>query len=204
MPEDFLHFNFQQHIPVPSTWQTQGYDQHQYTNVNYPFPFDPPYVPQENPCGLYHRTFDFQPNANKRYLINFEGVDSCLFLYVNQQFIGYSQVSHCTAEFDLTDYLQQGENHLTALVLKWCDGSYLEDQDKFRMSGIFRDVYILEREQNYLQDFFIKTTLSEDLKSAVVNLDIFSASLKMPQQSPIIFLIHKEKNFSIPNRTNSA
>ncbi|MCW9733050.1 DUF4981 domain-containing protein [Avibacterium sp. 20-15] len=173
LPENFLDFSFQQRISVPSTWQTQGYDQHHYTNVNYPFPFDPPYVPQENPCGLYHRTFYLQAKANKRYLINFEGVDSCFFLYVNQTFIGYSQVSHCTAEFDLTDYLCEGENHLTAVVLKWCDGSYLEDQDKFRMSGIFRDVYILEREQNYVQDFFIKTALSADLKSAVVNLAIF-------------------------------
>ena len=79
----------------------------------------------------------------KRYLLNFEGVDSCLFVYVNQQFVGYSQISHCTSEFDITDFLQQGENHLHVLVLKWCDGSYLEDQDKFRMSGIFRDVYLL-------------------------------------------------------------
>ena len=166
LPQDFLHFSFTDKIPVPSNWQNYGYDNHQYTNVNYPFPFDPPYVPIENPCGLYHRVFNVEINAEKRYLLNFEGVDSCLFVYVNQQFVGYSQISHCTSEFDITDFLQQGENHLHVLVLKWCDGSYLEDQDKFRMSGIFRDVYLLERERNYLQDFFIQMQLNQDLTKA--------------------------------------
>ena len=166
LPQDFLHFSFTDKIPVPSNWQNHGYDNHQYTNVNYPFPFDPPYVPIENPCGLYHRVFNIEINAGKRYLLNFEGVDSCLFVYVNQQFVGYSQISHCTSEFDITDFLQQGGNHLHVLVLKWCDGSYLEDQDKFRMSGIFRDVYLLERERNYLQDFFIQTQLNQDLSKA--------------------------------------
>ena len=166
LPQDFLHFSFTDKIPVPSNWQNHGYDNHQYTNVNYPFPFDPPYVPIENPCGLYHRIFNVEINPEKRYFLNFEGVDSCLFVYVNQQLVGYSQISHCTSEFDITDFLQQGENHLHVLVLKWCDGSYLEDQDKFRMSGIFRDVYLLEREKNYLQDFFIQTQLNQDLLKA--------------------------------------
>lgn len=166
LPQDFLRFSFTDKIPVPSNWQNYGYDNHQYTNVNYPFPFDPPYVPIENPCGLYHRVFNIEINAEKRYLLNFEGVDSCLFVYVNQQFAGYSQISHCTSEFDITDFLQQEENHLHVLVLKWCDGSYLEDQDKFRMSGIFRDVYLLARERNYLQDFFIQTQLNQELTKA--------------------------------------
>ncbi|PJG85283.1 glycoside hydrolase family 2 TIM barrel-domain containing protein [Conservatibacter flavescens] len=173
LSKNFLTKPFYQTIPVPSNWQTEGYDEHQYTNVNYPFPFDPPFVPQDNPCGLYHRVFNLDINKDKRYLLNFEGVDSCLFLYVNQQFVGYSQISHCTSEFDISDYLLQGENHLHVVVLKWCDGSYLEDQDKFRMSGIFRDVYLLEREQNYLQDFFIQTQLADDLKSAVLKVETF-------------------------------
>ena len=170
LPQDFLHFSFTDKIPVPSNWQNHGYDNHQYTNVNYPFPFDPPYVPIENPCGLYHRIFNVEINPEKRYLLNFEGVDSCLFVYVNHQFIGYSQISHCTSEFDITDFLQQGENHLHVLVLKWCDGSYLEDQDKFRMSGIFRDVYLLEREKNYLQDFFIQAKLNQELTKAQLHV----------------------------------
>lgn len=178
LSQNFLTKPFYQQIAVPGNWQINGYDNHQYTNVTYPFPFDPPFVPQDNPCGLYHLAFDFSPKAHKRYLLNFEGVDSCLFLYVNRQFVGYSQISHCTSEFDISDYLQQGENHLHVLVLKWCDGSYLEDQDKFRMSGIFRDVYLLEREQNYLQDFHIHTELAEDLKRAVLKVDVFFAQQK--------------------------
>lgn len=172
LPEDFINYSFSTSIPVPSNWQNQGYDQHHYTNIRYPFPFDPPYVPQNTPCGVYQRVFELQLNPKKRYLLNFEGVDSCLFLYVNQQFVGYSQISHCTSEFDVTEFLQNGQNSLSVVVLKWCDGSYLEDQDKFRMSGIFRDVYLLERESNYLQDFFIKTELSDDLKSAVLNVEV--------------------------------
>ena len=170
LPQDFLHFSFTDKIPVPSNWQNHGYDNPQYTNVNYPFPFDPPYVPVENPCGLYHRVFNVEINAEKRYLLNFEGVDICLFVYVNHQFVGYSQISHCTSEFDITDFLQQGKNHLHVLVLKWCDGSYLEDQDKFRMSGIFRDVYLLARERNYLQDFFIKMQFNQELTKAQLHV----------------------------------
>ena len=180
LPQDFLHFSFTDKIPVPSNWQNHGYDNHQYTNVNYPFPFDPPYVPIENPCGLYHRVFNVEINAEKRYLLNFEGVDSCLFVYVNQQFVGYSQISHCTSEFDITDFLQQGENHLHVLVLKWCDGSYLEDQDKFRMSGIFRDVYLLERERNYLQDFFIQTQFNQELTKAQLHVACQFAEREQP------------------------
>ena len=117
-----------------------------YTNIRYPFPFDPPYVPQDNPCGAYLHSFSWHrdPEAPCAFL-NFEGVDSCFYVWLNGNYVGYSQVSHHTAEFDVTDLLQEGENLLAVLVLKWCDGSYLEDQDKFRFSGIFRDVYILKR-----------------------------------------------------------
>ncbi|PJG83069.1 glycoside hydrolase family 2 TIM barrel-domain containing protein [Caviibacterium pharyngocola] len=163
---ELAEITFNHKIPVPSNWQNHGFDHHHYTNINYPFPFDPPYVPQNNPCGVYRRQFQLEKNANKRYLLNFEGVDSCLYLYVNRQFVGFGQISHSTNEFDVTDYLQSGENEIIVQVLKWCVGSYLEDQDKFRMSGIFRDVYLLEREQNYLQDFFIQTELSDDLTQA--------------------------------------
>ena len=180
LPQNFLHISFTDKIPVPSNWQNHGYDNHQYTNVNYPFPFDPPYVPIGNPCGLYHRVFNVEINAEKRYLLNFEGVDSCLFVYVNQQLVGYSQISHCTSEFDITDFLQQGENHLHVLVLKWCDGSYLEDQDKFRMSGIFRDVYLLEREKNYLQDFFIQMQLNQEFTKAQLHIACQFAEREQP------------------------
>ena len=147
-------------IEVPGVWQLQGYDKNQYTNIEYPFPYDPPYVPSENPCGLYTRTFKLpKDTVNRRYFLNFEGVDSCFYLYINGRRTGYSQVSHSTSEFDITSYVNAGENHIAVLVLKWCDGSYLEDQDKFRMSGIFRDVYILTRPENHIRDYFLHTDL---------------------------------------------
>ncbi|MBS9778622.1 MAG: DUF4981 domain-containing protein [Gammaproteobacteria bacterium] len=170
LPGNFLQLPAKDTIFVPSNWQNSGYDYHQYTNTNYPFPFDPPYVPVDNPCGLYQYEFEMDLHTDKHYLINFEGVDSCFYLYLNENFVGYSQVSHATSEFDITEFLNAGNNKLSVVVFKWCDGSYLEDQDKFRMSGIFRDVYILEREKNYLQDFFVHTDLSGDLTSATLNV----------------------------------
>jgi len=150
------------HIKVPGMWQTQGYDYHQYTNVKFPFPVDPPYVPQDNPCGEYIHTFDYHkdPAAPRAYL-NFEGVDSCYYVWLNGTYVGYSQVSHSTSEFDVTDCLVEGCNKLAVLVLKWCDGSYLEDQDKFRMSGIFRDVYLLKRPEVHIRDYSVITTLKD-------------------------------------------
>jgi beta-galactosidase len=105
-------------IPVPSVWQNHGYDRHQYTNVNYPFPFDPPYVPKENPTGVYSRLFSLEKKEGMRYFLNFEGVDSCFYLWVNGAFAGYSQVSHSTHEFDVTEKLVSGENRVTTAVLK--------------------------------------------------------------------------------------
>lgn len=162
-------------IPVPSVWQNHGYDSHQYTNIRYPFPLDPPYVPVENPAGAYVRTFDYSKNADapEAYL-NFEGVDSCYYVWVNGKYVGYSQVSHASAEFRITDYLTEGANTLAVLVLKWCDGSYLEDQDKFRTSGIFRDVYLLERPEATLADYFTTTDIAGDWdapESAAVLID---------------------------------
>lgn len=147
-------------IPVPSVWQNYGHDLHQYTNVNYPFPLDPPYIPHDNPCGIYLRHFTYTPSSQTPHVfLNFEGVDSCFYVWLNGKLVGYSQVSHMTSEFDVTSALVSGENYLAVLVLKWCDGSYLEDQDKFRASGIFRDVYLLERPQVALRDFAINSTL---------------------------------------------
>ena len=149
-------------IKVPGMWQTHGYDYHQYTNVKFPFPVDPPYVPQDNPCGEYITVFDYHKDAAApRAYLNFEGVDSCYYVWLNGVYVGYSQVSHSTSEFDVTDLLVEGSNKLAVLVLKWCDGSYLEDQDKFRMSGIFRDVYLLKRPKEHIRDFTIVTTLKE-------------------------------------------
>ena len=150
-------------IPVPSVWQMHGYDKHQYVNLRYPIPFDPPYVPLENPCGAYLHEFEYEKDdsAPKAYL-NFEGVDSCFYVWLNGKYVGYSQISHCSSEFDVTHFLNEGKNTLAVLVLKWCDGSYLEDQDKFRMSGIFRDVYLLKRPENMIWDYFVKTYINKE------------------------------------------
>ena len=168
--KDYDTENFDE-IQVPSVWQMAGYDTHQYTNIRYPFPFDPPYVPQDIPCGTYAHTFVYHKDENApKAFLNFEGVDSCFYVWINGSYVGYSQVSHMTSEFDITDLLQDGENSIAVLVMKWCDGSYLEDQDKFRMSGIFRDVYILKRPEQAISDYHIKTKIEDML--AKIELDV--------------------------------
>lgn len=158
-------------IPVPGIWQNYGYDSHQYTNTRYPFVMDPPYVPQENPCGAYVHTFEYKKDekAPRAYLV-FEGVDSCFYVWLNGVYVGYSQVSHSTSEFDVTETIKEGKNKLAVLVLKWCDGSYLEDQDKFRMSGIFRDVYLLKRAEQGIFDYFLTTQISETKAEVDISL----------------------------------
>lgn len=174
-PEEGLSFDEEEldSIQVPSCWQNQGYGRHMYTNVRYPFPCDPPYVPDENPCGLYVRHFELEEGGlSARWFLNFEGVDSCFYLWVNGEFAGYSQVSHSTSEFELTQLLQEGDNTVAVLVLQWCDGSYLEDQDKLRMSGIFRDVYLLARPEAFLRDFFVKQSFSADFSAADLSVEL--------------------------------
>ncbi len=138
-------------IPVPSCWQLQGYENPNYSNINYPYPCDPPYVPDDDPCGVYEREFRLEKKWGKVYFV-FEGVASCAYLYVNGTYVGFTQGSHLQAEFDITDYVREGENTVRAKVLKWCCGSYLEDQDFFRYNGIFRDVYILQRPCDHITD----------------------------------------------------
>ena len=162
-------------IQVPSVWQMEGYDTHQYTNIRYPFPFDPPYVPQDIPCGAYAHTFVYHKDENApKAFLNFEGVDSCFYVWINGSYVGYSQVSHMTSEFDVTDVLQDGTNTVAVLVMKWCDGSYLEDQDKFRMSGIFRDVYILKRPKQAISDYHIKTRIEDMLAKVEIEMKFYS------------------------------
>ena len=159
-------------IEVPSCWQSLGYDQLQYTNLNYPFPFDPPYVPAENPVGIYRRTFEAH-TGERTYLV-FEGVSSYFEVEINGEYVGMSKGSHLQSEFDVTDFITDGENTLQVAVYKLCDGSYLEDQDVLRFSGIFRDVYLLRRPMEHLTDFFIHTTPEG---AVVVDLAFRAASL---------------------------
>ena len=145
---------FTDKIPVPSNWQMYGYDRPAYVNVNYPHPVDLPYVPDENPCGVYRRFFEIDDLEKEIYLV-FDGVNSCFYVSINGVEMGYSQGSHCMSEFCITPYLKKGENEIVVKVLKWCDGSYIEDQDFFRLSGIFRDVYLLHREKNHVKDVMV-------------------------------------------------
>ncbi len=163
-------------LPVPMSWQAaigRGYDTPHYTNQKYPFPADPPFIPDDIPCGLYARDI-FVPAsilAEKTVYLNFEGVDSCFYLFVNDNFAAYSQVSHMTSEIDITKYLTAGKNTLKVLVLKWCEASYLEDQDKIRYSGIFREVFLLYREKTHIEDIFIKTDVNKKCTQGVLSAE---------------------------------
>ena len=147
-------------IDVPSCVQCRGYDYIQYINYSYPFPFNPPYVPEENPCFHYRKTFEI--NDIKNLFLIFEGVDSSFYVYINNKFVGYSQISHSKSEFNITNFVCEGKNTVDVFVLKWCSSSYLEDQDKFRFSGIFRDVYLLNRPNNYIWDYKMETVKEQD------------------------------------------
>lgn len=157
-------------IFVPGNIQMYGYDKPHYTNANYPYPLDPPYVPTVNPCGLYVREFIYEDTNHLPYLI-FEGVDSCFYVWLNGAFVGYSQVSHATSEFNLKKYIKPGKNRLAVLVLKWCDGSYLEDQDMWRLTGIFREVYLLKRSQTHIRDIYVHPQLSNDYRYGFLTIE---------------------------------
>ncbi|MBN1647507.1 MAG: DUF4981 domain-containing protein [Spirochaetales bacterium] len=204
--EDFLQAAFEDSIDVPAVWQLQGYGRPMYVNVRYPIPYDPPFVPDENPAGLYRRSFSVSLKDHFEQLLNFEGVDSCFYLYINNQFAGYSQVTHMTSEFNITPYLADGENTITVMVLKWCDGTYLECQDKWRLSGIIRDVYLLERPLKRLRSYRIGTKVDEGANRAevVVRLDsntavtaeLYDNGQKLPAGRPAAAGIIK---FAIPS-----
>lgn len=143
-------------VKVPSTWQRTGYDAPAYINCPYAFDDKPPYVPEEQPVGVYRKSFDVE-NTDKVYILSFLGVISCLDLYVNGQFVGYSEGAHNTAEFDITKYIVKGENEILAIVHKWSNGTFLECQDMFRENGIFRDVLLYEMPETYLYDVYYRT-----------------------------------------------
>ena len=159
-------------IPVPSNWQMHGYGIPQYTNVNYPYPIDPPHVPQENPVGLYRRAFAVPADwKGRQVFLVFDGVDSAFYCWVNGRQVGYSQGSHMPSEFNVTAFLKPGgKNTLDVQVFQWSDGSYLEDQDMWRLSGIFRDVYLFSAPPLHLRDVFIRTPLDRDCRHATLHV----------------------------------
>ena len=164
-------------LPVPANWQMFGYDKPHYTNLEYSINVDPPYVPTDNPCGVYAREFVVPAHAvDKDVFAVFEGVDSFFYLYINGERVGFSQCSHMQSEFNITKYLNKtGENTITVQVLKFSTGTYLEDQDCYRMSGIFRDVYLLFREKDRLVDYFVKQSFADDFKTASLDIELLKA-----------------------------
>ena len=159
-------------LPVPSNWQMHGHDKPVYTNINYPHPLDPPHVPDENPTGCYRTEFDLPKDwAGRQAMLVFQGANSCLRVWVNGREAGMSKGSHMPAEFNVTALLRPGRNVLAAEVLKWCDGSYLEDQDFWRLSGIFRDVYLLALPAVHVRDVFVRAGLDRDCEDGTLELD---------------------------------
>ncbi|MCI8331799.1 MAG: glycoside hydrolase family 2 [Clostridiales bacterium] len=148
-------------IPVPSCWQNQGYDHPNYSNINYPFPCDPPYVPNINPKGIYRRTFSLSCKDSRCYYLVLEGVSSSARITINGRDVGYTTGSHLQSEFAITPYIQDGINEIIIEVTKWACTSYLEDQDQFRYNGIFRDIYLLERPMGHVTDIDIQSTDSQ-------------------------------------------
>ncbi len=166
-------------LPVPSNWQFHGYGIPIYTNVNYPIPVDPPFVPDDNPTGLYRRTFDVPAQwlaGGRRVMLTFGGVNSAFYLWINGSPAGFSKVSRLPAEFDITDHVRAGENVVAVQVMMYSDGSYLEDQDMWRMAGIFRDVTLTCAEAVRIEDIRVRTPLAPDFRRGTLDLQITLAN----------------------------
>ena len=174
-PQNFYKedFNVEQwdYITVPGNWQLQGYGKMHYSDLWYNFPINPPYVPTENPTGIYKRKFTIDDSWNgKRIILKFNGVDSAYTLWINGEEVGYSKGARIQAEFDITNYVKCGENDCTVRVYQWSDGTYLEDQDMWWLSGIFRDVELYSEPILGLYDFKIETDLDENYNNATLNI----------------------------------
>ncbi|MBS4197817.1 glycoside hydrolase family 2 TIM barrel-domain containing protein [Lederbergia citri] len=185
-------------IQVPAHWQLQGYDYPQYTNVRYPWiekdDIEPPFAPTNyNPVGQYIQTFTVPASWDDQPVyISFQGVESAFYIWVNGDLVGYSEDTFTPAEFDLTPYLIDGENKLAVEVYRWCDASWLEDQDFWRMSGIFRDVYLYSTPHVHIEDFFVTTQLDEEYQNAELNIqakisNYFEESMENPTFEAMLF-----------------
>lgn len=159
-PENWWESPLSGHMPVPGNWELNGFGKPAYINIRYPIPYDPPFVPRRNPTGIYRRQFTAHPVPGRRWMLNLEGVDSCFYVVLNGIFLGYSQGTHNNSEFDATSLLRDGSNEIALMVLKYCDGTYLEDQDKWRMSGVIRDVFFLVRPECHIRSYQIRAAAS--------------------------------------------
>ena len=166
-------------IDVPGVWQLQGYGAPQYTNVRFPIPYDPPFVPDDTPVGVYDRDFILPASfENRKTILRFDGVSSCYYAYVNGQLAGFAKCPHLPSEFDVTNLVQEGKNHLTVVVLQWSDGTYLEDQDMWRFAGIFRDVSLLSFGESRIDDVHVSASLSQDYEDGLFSLTAFISGAK--------------------------
>ncbi|WIG76555.1 beta-galactosidase subunit alpha [Photobacterium damselae] len=175
VPEEFYSQKMTDwgHITVPNMWQMEGHGDLQYTDEGFPFPIDVPFVPTDNPTGAYQRTFTLGEQWNdKQTIIKFDGVETYFELYVNGQYVGFSKGSRLTAEFDISAYVQQGENLISVRVMQWADSTYIEDQDMWWTAGIFRDVYLVGKEAVHVQDFTVRTDFADDYQSATLSCSV--------------------------------
>lgn len=177
-----------QQLAVPGHWELQGYGKPQYTNVSYPFPVNPPYIPDNNPTGVYQRelTLSSEALAGKHCFIRFEGVDNSFELWVNDQYIGFSKGSRMPAEFNLDRVIRAGKNNIRVIVYKWSDSSYLEDQDMWWLSGIFRDVSLLLRPDTFIRDYVVDADLSQDYQDGELAL-----SVELSQSCPDLLIEYR-------------
>jgi len=160
-------------IPVPSNWEREGFGIPIYTNITYPFPKNPPFIGENNPVGTYRKTFTVPASwSGSEVMLQFGSITGCAFVYVNGQKVGMTKASKSPAEFDVTKYLKKGENLLAVQVFRWHDGSYMEDQDFFRISGIERDVFLYALPKLSVWDFFLKADLDAQYKNGLFNADI--------------------------------
>lgn len=195
VPEKITDWNI---VEVPSCWQNTGYENPYYTNINYPYLVDAPHVPNDNPCGVYERSFFIDESwASRETYIVFEGVSSFFVLYVNGEYVGFSQGTHLQSEFDIKKYVKKGENTLCVKVFKWCVGSYLEDQDFFRCSGIFRDTYLLSREKNHIKDVFIKAD-TKKIEVSEKNYEIYDGTMRVENlKDPVLWNAEKPHLYTV-------
>jgi len=196
-------------IDVPSAWQMQGYGQPIYTNITYPFDKNPPFIAGENgnSVGVYQKEFRVDSLDEKEIFLRFESVSSAFYLWINDQKVGYSQDSWTPAEFDISTYVKKGKNTLRMQVIRWCDGSYLEDQDGWRMSGIFRDVFLIQKNQVHLKDYFVTTPFTEngtDLKVQIKLNNNRQVSLKNHNIQVQLFNAQGEKILDEKQKVSNA
>ncbi|WP_141505039.1 glycoside hydrolase family 2 TIM barrel-domain containing protein [Paenibacillus luteus] len=185
-PDGFYEKGFNcenwEQISVPGNWQMHGYGRPLYSSSKYPFPMEPPLVPDRNPTGCYLKTFTVPDMwAERRIYLTFEGVDSAFHVWINGELAGYSQGSHMPSEFDITALAQPGENRLAVRVYQWSDGSYLEDQDKWRLSGIFRDVHLLARSEQHIRDVAVTTKLDAAYADAELDVEVSVCNRSMDE-----------------------